>query len=203
MQRCSARWLTSCNYRDALRHRRFVLGVLANGCAFGGFTLYISCAANFVMHVLHQPDTAFGWLFVPLIAGVIAGSAPSARFAERLGNRATVRVGLSVTALAAVANLGYSVLHAATLPWTVMSLALYAFGMALAMPAMSSIAQANLPTMRGMAASLQNFVQMFIFALIASCAPPFVSTIRCEWPRASPSRPRAASRARARASRLV
>lgn len=162
------------NYGDAFRHRRFVFGVLANGCAFGGFALYISCAANFVMHILHQPDTAFGWLFVPLIAGVIAGSALSARFADHYGNRVTVRAGLGATALAAVLNLAYNATHVAALPWAVVPLALYAFGMALAMPAMSSITQAHLPTTRGMAASLQNFVQMFIFALISGCAPPFV-----------------------------
>ena len=126
------------------------------------------------MHILHQPDTAFGWLFVPLIAGVIAGSALSARFADRYGNRVTVRAGLGATALAAVLNLAYNATHVAALPWAIMPLALYAFGMALAMPAMSSITQAHLPTTRGMAASLQNFVQMFIFALISGCAPPFV-----------------------------
>jgi DHA1 family bicyclomycin/chloramphenicol resistance-like MFS transporter len=162
------------NYRDALRHRRFVFGVFANGCAFGGFALYISCAANFVMQILHRPDTAFGWLFVPLIAGVIAGSALSARFAGRHGNSVTVRAGLGATALAAVLNLVYNATQVAALPWAILPLALYAFGMALAMPAMSSITQAHLPTMRGMAASLQNFVQMFIFALISGCAPPFV-----------------------------
>ncbi|MDR5836135.1 multidrug effflux MFS transporter [Caballeronia sp. LZ034LL] len=162
------------HYADALRHRRFVLGVLANGCAFGGFALYISCAANFVMHVLHQPDTAFGWLFVPLIAGVIAGSALSARFAGRHGNRVTVRAGLGVTACAAALNLVYNAWCVAALPWAVLPLALYAFGMALAMPAMSAVTQAWLPSMRGMAASLQNFVQMFIFALISGIAPPFV-----------------------------
>lgn len=150
------------NYADALRHRRFLLGVFANGCAFGGFALYISCAANFVMRILHQQDTAFGWLFVPLIAGVIAGSALSARFADRYGNRVTVRAGLGATACAAA------------LPWAVVPLAIYAFGMALAMPAMSAVTQAWLPSMRGMAASMQNFVQMFIFALISGCAPPFV-----------------------------
>ncbi|MFP3606049.1 hypothetical protein [Paraburkholderia sp. SIMBA_053] len=79
-----------------------------------------------------------------------------------------------MAALAAVAYLAYNALQAATLPWAVMPLALYAFGMARAMPAMSSIAQAHLPTMRGMVASLQSFVQMFIFALVAGCAAPFV-----------------------------
>ncbi|MGF6937940.1 hypothetical protein OKW41_007102 [Paraburkholderia sp. UCT70] len=67
------------NYAQAPGHRRFVLGVFADGCALDGFALYISCAANFVMRILRKPDTAFGWLFVLLIAGVIAGSACSAR----------------------------------------------------------------------------------------------------------------------------
>lgn len=162
------------NHAAALRHRRFLLGIFANGFAFGGFALYISCAANFVMRILHQPDTAFGWLFVPLIAGVIAGSAQSARMAGRHGNHATARAGLAVTALAALVNLAGNACWTAALPWAVVPLALYAFGMALAMPAMSAITQAWLPGTRGLAASLQNFVQMFIFALISACAPPLV-----------------------------
>ena len=36
----------------------------ALGVAFGGFALYIGSAAYFIMHILHLPETAFGWLFI-------------------------------------------------------------------------------------------------------------------------------------------
>lgn len=143
------------HYAAALRHRRFVLGILANGCAFGGFALYISCAANFVMHVLHRPATAFAWLFVPMIAGVMLGSAVSAW-------------------LAALINLASNAHGAAALPWAVVPIGVYAFGMGIAMPGMSALAQAHLPHARGLAASLQSFMQMALFTGISAAAPHFV-----------------------------
>ncbi|WP_321787759.1 multidrug effflux MFS transporter [Paraburkholderia sp. J94] len=162
------------HYASALRHRRFVLGIVANGCAFGGFALYISCAANFVMHVLHRPATAFAWLFVPMIAGVMLGSAASARLATRAGAAASVRVGLGTAWLAALINLASNAHGAAALPWAVVPIGVYAFGMGIAMPGMSAITQAHLPHARGLAASLQSFVQMALFACIAAAAPHFV-----------------------------
>ncbi|MDE1180022.1 multidrug effflux MFS transporter [Paraburkholderia sp.] len=162
------------NYMAALGHRQFVLAILANGFAFAGFALYISCSANFVMHILHQPDTAFAWLFVPMIGGVVVGSACSARCATRFGSILTVYLGLATTAFGALLNLAYNAVYVAALPWAVVPIFVYATGMALAMPGMSAIAQSLLPGLRGMVASLQNFVQMFIFALVAGCAPPFV-----------------------------
>jgi hypothetical protein len=38
--------------------------------AFGGLSLYIGSAANFVMEILHLPETAFAWMFIPLISGM-------------------------------------------------------------------------------------------------------------------------------------
>ena len=39
----------------------------AIGALFGSFGLYVASAASFIMGVLHLPETAFGWLFVPMI----------------------------------------------------------------------------------------------------------------------------------------
>jgi len=151
-----------------------MFGALANGCLFGGLALYISCAANVVMHLLHQRDTDFAWLFVPMIAGVVAGSAYSARCAPRQHVALTIRRGLAITALAAVSNVLYSVCYTLTLPWAILPICLYAFGMALAMPALSHVTQSYLPETRGMAASLQSFMQMLIFAVISGLAPLWV-----------------------------
>lgn len=46
------------HYADALRNPRFVAGALAIGFAFGGQAIYIAAAPQFVMTILHLPETA-------------------------------------------------------------------------------------------------------------------------------------------------
>jgi DHA1 family bicyclomycin/chloramphenicol resistance-like MFS transporter len=74
--------LIAANYLKVLRNRRFLLLSAALGVAFGGFALYIGSAAYFVMNILHLPETAFGWLFIPLVAGMVVGSALSGKLAR-------------------------------------------------------------------------------------------------------------------------
>lgn len=162
------------NYVRAVRHPKFLLGTLATGAAFVGFALYIASAANFVVEVLHLPETAFAWLFVPMISGMVLGSAISGRLAHRFSSATTIRLGQLMMVLAALANLAYTASFAPTVPWAVLPAMLYTFGVALSVPAMSVIVQGLFPTMRGLAASLQSFVQMMAFALVAGLLAPLL-----------------------------
>lgn len=162
------------NYLTAIRHPKFLLGTLATGSAFVGFALYIAGAANFVVEVLHLPETAFAWLFVPMIGGMVLGSALSGRLAHRFSSATTIRLGQAMMVLAALANLAYTSSFPAAVPWAVLPAMLYTFGVALAVPAMSVIVQGLFPSMRGLAASLQSFVQMMAFALVAGLLAPLL-----------------------------
>lgn len=160
------------SYQHALTFRPYMLGVLSAGFAFSGFALYISSAAHFVMDVLHLPETAFAWLFVPMIGGMVVGSGLGGHLAHRLSPNAQLTLGMGLMALAALVNLGYCALYPATVPWAVLPIFIYTFGVALVMPVLSVATQGLLPTMRGLAASVQNFVQMLIFALISGFVAP-------------------------------
>lgn len=162
------------NYWTALRHRRFLARSLAAGFAFGGLGLYISSAASFVINILHLPETAFAWLFVPMIGGMVLGSALGARLAHRAKPAAVLRYGFACMAVAAIANLAYNQLFAAAVPWAVLPIMLYTFGLGLSMPGMSLTALDLFPKMRGLAASLLNFVQMLIFSLISGVIAPML-----------------------------
>ena len=160
------------NYLQALRHRQYQWGVLAAGFAFSGLALYVSSAANFVIEVLKLHETAFAWLFVPMIGGVVLGSAVGGRLAHRLPMTTSVKLGLSIMAVAAGSNLAYSALFDASVPWAVVPIFVLTFGMALALPGISVMTQGLLPHARGLAASLQSFVQMLIFAVISGFVAP-------------------------------
>lgn len=162
------------NYWMALRHPRFMLCALAIGFSFGGFAVYISSAPRFVMDILRQPETAFGWLFIPMISGTVLGSFVVSRVTRKVRPEILIRVGFSLMIVSAVTNVAYNYAFAATVPWAVLPIMLYSFGLALAIPGMTVAALDFFPAMRGLASSLQGFAQMAIFATISGFIAPMV-----------------------------
>ena len=77
-------------------------------------------------------------------------------------------------AVASLCNIGYNALFAAAVPWAVMPLALHAFGMAVLMPAVTIRILDLFPRHRGLASSLQSFVQMTTFACVAGFVAPLL-----------------------------
>jgi DHA1 family bicyclomycin/chloramphenicol resistance-like MFS transporter len=164
------------NYVKVLGHPQFLLLALAVGLAFGGLSIYIGSAANFVMDILGLPETAFAWMFIPLISGMVIGSAWGGKRAARIAPLAMRRIGYGLMALACVLNVGYAALvgdHVAV-PWAVLPLMVYTFGLAVAMPAIQVGALALFPDNRGLASSLLAFVQMMSFALISGLVAPLL-----------------------------
>jgi DHA1 family bicyclomycin/chloramphenicol resistance-like MFS transporter len=162
------------NYWKVLRHPQFLFLAFAVGIAFSGFGLYIGSAASFIMNILRLPETAFAWLFIPIITGMMIGSALAARFAARIAPRTLIRSGYAVMAAAAIANVTYNILFQAAVPWAVLPLMLYAFGLALATPAITVMALDLFPENRGLASSLQSFVQMLVFAIVSGLVAPLL-----------------------------
>jgi DHA1 family bicyclomycin/chloramphenicol resistance-like MFS transporter len=162
------------NYLMVLKHTRFLLLSLSVGLAFGGLSLYIGSAANFVMEIMHLPETAFGWLFIPLIGGSVIGSAWSGK---RTGTHTPARmkwIGYGSMALACVLNVGYTALFTPELPWAVLPLAVFTFGLAVAAPALQMGALQLFPDHRGLAASMLSFIQMMSFALVSGLVAPML-----------------------------
>lgn len=162
------------NYWKALRHPRFLLLALAAGIAFGGFGLYIGSAANFVMNILHLSETEFGWLFIPLIGGMVIGSAIAGRYAFRVSPKRLAWSGYAVMAAAAVLNVTYNYWFAATVPWAVLPIMLYALGYCIANPALTVMALDLFPNNRGLISSLQLFVQLMAFSLVSGILAPLL-----------------------------
>jgi len=164
------------NYAKVLGHPQFVLLSLAVGLSFSGLSLYIGSAANFVMEILGLPETAFAWLFIPLISGMVIGSAWGGKRAAKIAPAQMRRIGYGLMALACVLNVGYTALVAdrVEVPWAVLPLMLYTFGLAVAMPAIQVGALGLFPDNRGLAASMLAFIQMMSFALVSGLVAPLL-----------------------------
>lgn len=162
------------NYGRALGRPRFLAMCLAIGLTFCGLPLYVGSAAAYVMDILHQPETAFGWLFLPLVSGLVAGSALASRLAHRVPAARMVLIGFAIMALATGWSATYTALSTAAVPWAVLPFALYTFGLSLASPGMTVLTLGEFPELRGLAASMQGFVQMMIFSLVSGLLAPLL-----------------------------
>ncbi|MFD2367844.1 multidrug effflux MFS transporter [Pseudoduganella sp. GCM10020061] len=162
------------NYLMVLKRGKFVLLSLTLGMAFGGLSLYIGSAANFVMGILGKSETGFAWLFIPLIGGMMVGSALSGKFAARYAPVRLVQAGFVLMGISGLASVAYNSAFVAETPWAVLPLAVYTFGLSIAMPAIQVKALSLFPDNRGLAASMQAFIQMMSFALVSGFLAPLL-----------------------------
>ena len=171
------------NYWKVLCHHHFLLLAIAVGMSFAGVALYIGSAAYFVMNILHLPETAFAWMFVPLIGGMVVGSALSGKFAHKFARKAQAWMGFAVMILAGVINVGYNLYFTAAVPWAVLPLFIYSFGLSLMMTPITLMALEYFPNNSGLASSMQSFVQMLLFALVSGLVAPllFDSALNLAW----------------------
>ena len=112
---------------------------------FAGFFIYVMSAPVFLMRHLGVSETGFLWLFGPAMSGLMSGAWFSGRLAGKLSLRQTVLRGYLVMGTAALANLALNLWLPPALPWSVMPIFVYTFGMSLAMPCLTLLALDPLP----------------------------------------------------------
>ena len=143
---------------------------------FAGMFLYISSAPLFVLKLLDKGEQDFWILFVPLISGIVIGSWVSGVLAGRMSGRRLASLGYLISLGAGVVNLLFALLPATrALPWAVLPLPFYSFGIALAFPILTLAMLDLFPHARGSASSVQSFVQLLANAGIAGILAPAVA----------------------------
>jgi DHA1 family bicyclomycin/chloramphenicol resistance-like MFS transporter len=170
----SAKVLTH-NYASVLRHKTFTAYSLAYGLMFAGFAFLIGAAPDFVTQVLKLPETAFGYVFVPLVIGLVSGSMLAARGASRLATGRLIAIGYGMMVASCTWNIAYlASTDVPAVPWAVAPIGLYSFGLALAVPSMTVTVLARVPALAGMAASVLGFIQMIFFTVCSGWLAPLV-----------------------------
>ena len=161
-------------YSAVFRDRAFWLLAGAVALNFVGFFIYVLSAPVFLMTHLGVSPQAFAWLFVPAIVGTISGAWTSGRMAGRLSPARTIRFGLAAMMAAAGVNVALSVAGLGRLPWAIVPLPLYLFGMSFAAPALTLLVLDRFAARRGMASSCQSFLQSSTNAVAAGVVAPLV-----------------------------
>lgn len=144
-------------YRQVLSDPPFLAASASIALAFAGIFIYILSAPVVVIQHLRLGPEQFGYLFIPVTAGMMAGSALAARWASHNPAR-SLRRGFALMAAAALLNLALRVVDAPALPWAIVPLPLYTIGMGVVMPGLTLLALDRFPARRGLGSSCQGFI---------------------------------------------
>lgn len=163
------------NYRQILCSRLFHLKAGTIAVNFAGLFLYISSAPVFITRHLGLGPSEFGWLFVPFVCGIFSGAFIANRLAGRITVQRQVAIGFVFLIGAAAFNTLYHVFLPPALPWSVLPMFFYTFGMSVVAPAVTLLVLDLFPAIRGTVASCQSFVQTILGAIVAGMIAPVVS----------------------------
>lgn len=161
-------------YGSVLGSGAFLLLAFALAFNFNGFFVFVLSAPVFVMDHLGLGPESFGWLFVPAVAGMIGGAWLSGRVAGRWSWRRTIGTGFVVMFAAVTCNVAHAAFFPPSLPWSVLPVGVYTFGMALAMPSLTLLVLEMFPARRGLASSCQSFTQVGVNAVTAGVSAPLL-----------------------------
>ena len=162
------------NYRAVIGRHEFLLLAFVPALNFCAFFLYIAGAQAFLVDLLGVSTWGFGWLFIPLITGVMIGATVSGKVAGRLSPRLTVRIGYGFMGGAALANLAVCAFVSPHVAIDVAPLFVYMIGSSIVMPSITVMMLDLFPSMRGLASSLQGFVQFTLGGLVAGTIAPLL-----------------------------
>ena len=162
------------NYRAVLSKQEFLLLAAIPSLNFAGFFIYIASAPAFLSQ-LGVSTWGFAWLFAPMITGIMAGAAVSGRVAGRLSAGRTISIGYLCMFVGALASLLVAAFVPPSVPWHVLPISAFTLGSSLVMPSLTLLLLDIFPTMRGLASSLQGFVQFAFSGVVAGTISPLLA----------------------------
>jgi len=153
---------------------RFLLLALASGVPFNGMFLYVLSAPVFLGEHLHLAPTQFFWFFTLVIGGIMLGAWVSGRKAGKVAPKRQIRDGFLIMTVTALVNVAINLV---TTPGPVLALvpiAVFAYGWALMVPAVTLLVLDLYPARRGMASSLQAVISSTANGVVAGAIAPLV-----------------------------
>jgi DHA1 family bicyclomycin/chloramphenicol resistance-like MFS transporter len=110
-----------------------------------------------------------------MIVGIMVGASLSGRLAGRASPKTTIRMGYAVMFAGVAANLLVCGLVEPGVPWNVLPIMIFTLGSSLVMPSITLLMLDLFPKIRGMASSLQGFLQFTLGAVTAGTIAPFLA----------------------------
>lgn len=162
------------SYKKVLSSPLFHLKAGAVALNFAGLFLYVAAAPVFITRHLGLGPDQFGWQFIPAVGGIFLGALAANRLAGKMPVSRQVIVGFCFMIGAGLANVLYHAFFPPAVPWSVLPLFFYTFGMSVVAPGVTFLVLDLFPEIRGTVASCQSFVQTIIGALVAGVIAPML-----------------------------
>lgn len=163
-------------YWHMLCNPAFLLLAASGSLNFAALFLYIASAPVFVLQHMRLGPTQFGYLFVPVIGGMMLGAFFSGRLAGRHQPAFAVNMGYRVMLAGGVINIAYCLaVREISWPWAVLPVMLQGFGISLSFPTLTLLLLDLYPHERGSASSMQSFISLLLSAVIAGVISPLLA----------------------------
>ncbi|TFV95224.1 Bcr/CflA family efflux MFS transporter [Oxalobacteraceae bacterium OM1] len=163
------------SYTRVFRSPLFHLKAGTVAVNFAGLFLYVAAAPVFITKHLGLGADQFGWQFIPSVAGIFGGAFFANRLAGRMPIHRQLALGFILLVGAGAANVLYHVFFPPALPWSVLPLFFYTFGMSVVAPGITLMVLDLFPEIRGVAASCQSFAQTMLGAVVSGVIAPLLS----------------------------
>ena len=161
-------------YWQMVKSPRFMMLVLASGIPFNGMFLYVLSAPVFLGEHLQLGPTEFFWFFTLTIAGIMGGAWFSGRMAGKIKPRHQIRHGFLIMLVVSLLNVVANALFEPHAGWSMVPVAVFAFGWALMVPVVTLMVLDLVPERRGMASSVQACIGSLANAAVAGVVAPLV-----------------------------
>ncbi|GAB6069261.1 multidrug effflux MFS transporter [Thiomicrorhabdus hydrogeniphila] len=160
------------SYLHTIKHPIFLRLVLSQSLIFGGIFVYIAGSASLLFDHLNLGPEDFWIQFVPMVGGMILGSMTAHRMTDKYSPLHMITASFTITGLAAMAGLISDFLFEPSVMSVIPFISVFAFGLSFGLPILVTFALDCLPEKRGMATSVQSFMQMGAAALVAIVIVP-------------------------------
>ncbi|HEY5365480.1 MAG TPA: multidrug effflux MFS transporter [Casimicrobiaceae bacterium] len=162
------------DYVEVLTHREFLLLACVPALNFAAFFIYVALAPTFLIDKLGVSTWGFAYLFIPLIAGVLIGASVSGRAAGLLSARRTIDIGFAFMGGASLLNVAVSAFAPPGVVWNILPIFVFTIGSAIVAPSITLLLLDLFPRMRGLASSLQGFLQFTLSGFNAGSIAPLL-----------------------------
>ena len=160
------------SYKDVFKSPLFYLKAGTIAFNFAGLFLYVAAAPAFITQHLKLGPNQFAWQFVPSVAGIFLGAFAANRLAGKLTVWKQVSIGFYFLFAASACNVIYHAVWPPALPWSVIPLFFYTFGMSMVAPGATLLVLDLFPNIRGIVASCQSTMVTLLGAIVAGIVAP-------------------------------
>jgi len=111
---------------------------------------------------------------VPAVAGIFLGALTANRLAGNVSIPRLLFLGYTLLIGAGIGNVLYHLYFPPAIPWSVLPLFFYTFGMSVVAPILTLLVMDLFPEIRGTVASCQSFTQTMLGAAVSGLIAPFL-----------------------------